>query len=336
MTLPGVIRRSRRGLRVLARLAREERAYFAGALHPSMWRRGFCSHRRYSYPGISDPSLPYISDLRNHLYCPTLNPPSARILVQDKAAFADALEARGLGNRAPTTYGVVTDQGLRLRSPAAREAFHAQPAVVVKPAARGGGVGVRLLSPAEVEAMGAPRGVELLVQEAIRQHPDLALIHPGSLNTARLLAVRLSEDECILAAAAHRWGTAASGPVDNVSRGGLASSVDLQTGRLGSAVGRPRNRRRVEVDHHPDSGRPITGEYVPQWAEVRDLTLRLMAAFPELNHVGWDVAVSDRGPLVVEGNGFMPAPALFQFSGPFAYDPRLRDYYVRHRLLSAG
>jgi hypothetical protein len=334
--LTGAARPAARRLRVIARLAREERADRAGVVHPSMWRRGFFSHRLLSYPGVSDPSLPYITDVRFQLYSRTLNSPSARILVHDKNVFADALAARGLGHVAPVAYGLITHEGIRFRSPAAREAFHAQPAVVVKPAARGGGVGVRIVPPAEAAAMVARAGADLLVQELIHQHPDLADINPGSLNTVRLLAVRVADDECVLAAAAHRWGTVATEPVDNVSRGGLTSSVDLQTGRLGPAVGLPREGRRIQVDRHPDTGRQITGQLVPQWAKVRELGLRLMAAFPELDHVGWDLAVSDRGPLVVEGNGYMPAPAIFQFHGPFVHDPRLRAYYVRHKLLPAG
>jgi hypothetical protein len=30
-------------------------------------------------------------------------------------------------------------------------------------------------------------------------------------------------------------------------------------------------------------------------APVRELALELMTAFPELDHVGWDLAVTDRG-----------------------------------------
>lgn len=334
MRFTSAARLIRGGVLTAIRLGRQESA-FPGPLHPSMWRRGFFSRRLYMYPGVTDRTLPYINDVRDHVYGRRLNSPSARVLVQDKDLFAAALARRGLAAHAPEVFGVITADGLCLRSPQAADGFRTAREVVIKPTAQSGGVGVRIVPPAEVETLVAGPEGGLIVQERVRQHRALAVINPLTLNTVRILAVRVAEDECLLAAAAHRWGTAASGPVDNVSKGGLVSSVDLRTGRLGPAVGEPRHGRRVEMDEHPDTGERITGVLVPQWAEVCDLAMRLMGAFPELDHVGWDLAVSDRGPLVIEGNGYMPGPQLFQFHGPFVHDPRLREYYVRNGLLPA-
>jgi hypothetical protein len=93
------------------------------------------------------------------------------------------------------------------------------------------------------------------------------------------------------------------------------------------------DRRRVVFDQHPDTGAQITGVTVPEWGQVRDLSLELMNAFPEMSHVGWDLAVSDRGVQIIEGNGNMPALDLFQFHGTFLEDPRLIEYYTSHGLL---
>jgi Sugar-transfer associated ATP-grasp len=328
-----IAKRVRQDIRVVARLIRLEREDYAGALHPSMWRRGFFSNRVYTYPGIADPSAVFISDVRYHFRGTDLNEPTARFLLLHKNVFADLLTARGLGSHAPEVYGAVTVEGLRVRSADARDRLWKQDTVVVKPATGQGGVGVRLASPAEVEAMAIESGPDLLVQERVRQHPEIAKIHPGSLNTVRVLAVRLPGHGPVLAAAVHRWGTVGTGPVDNISAGGLCSRVDLATGVLGPAVGMARERRRVEFDRHPDTGAPITGTVVPEWAGVRDLALRLMDAFPELSHVGWDLAVSDRGVQIIEGNASMPAVSVFQFHGPFLEDPRLVEYYRTRGLL---
>jgi hypothetical protein len=249
--------------------------------------------------------------------------------------FADALTARGLGSSAPELYGTVTTDGLLVRSPGALDRLRQQEAVVLKPSNGRGGTGVRLVSPAEVEGMVAPAGTDLLVQERIVGHPQIAAIYPRSLNTVRILAVRLPDSGPVLAAAIHRWGTASTGPVDNISSGGLCSAVDIETGRLGPAVGRPRARSRPEFDRHPDTGVPISGVVVPEWPAVRDLALELMDAFPEVSHVGWDLVVSDRGVKIIEGNGNMPALYIFQFHGSFLGDPRLREYYRSKGLLPA-
>jgi hypothetical protein len=328
------LRRLRRYGHTMLRLAREEREQYAGALHPSMWRRGFLSNRLYIYPGIEDPSLPYINDVRIHLHSHTLNTPAARTMMKNKLFFADALEARGMGPWAPHAYGTLTDRGFRPRSAAAREHLLTQKTVVLKPVSGMGGEGVRMVPVPELEGLGAEAGREYLVQERLVQHPELRRISPGSLNTARLLSVRLPGQGDVLAAATHRFGTAASWPVDNVAAGGLDCGVDVTTGRMGPLREFPRDRHRVEHDRHPDTGAHVTGTIVPQWPEVRQLAQRLMIAFPELDHVGWDIAVTDRGPRVVEGNADMPALMPIQMDGPFLNDPRLREYYVRHGLLS--
>src|SRR4029453_18810314 len=195
-----------------------------------------------------------------------------------------------------------------------------------------GGKGVRVASPPEVEAMVARSGTALLVQERVTQHPALRRINPLALNTLRVLAVRLPAGP-VLAAASHRWGTARSGAVDNVSSGGVVRGVDLATGRLGPAIRLIRDGRRVELDRHPDTDAQIAGVLVPHWAAVRELTVQLMESFPELDHVGWDLAVSDRGPRVIEGNGTTPALVSMQVHGSFLHHPGLRDYYVRKGLL---
>ena len=67
--------------------------------------------------------------------------------------------------------------------------------------------------------------------------------------------------------------------------------------------------------------------------EAVDLVLRAMRAFPDAIHIGWDVAVSDRGPLIIEGNARMPAIRVVQAHGPFALDPACREFYQRWGLL---
>ncbi|TFV69941.1 hypothetical protein E4P39_20580 [Blastococcus sp. CT_GayMR19] len=338
MPVPGNLRpiaiakRVRRNARTLALLVRDERASWPECRHPSMWRRGFLSSRINSFPDIEDPSVPYVSDLRFQFHVSKLNPDWTRPLLQDKNVFADALTARGLGPYAPEVYGIVTAKGFHARSSDALERLRNQDGVMLKPIRGTRGKGVRLAAPSEVEAMTAGFETALLVQERVTQHPAISQINPRSLNTLRLLAVRLPAGP-VLAVGMHRWGTAESGVVDNIDSGGLASGVDLATGRLGPALTLTRDGRRVEFDRHPDTDAQITGVLVPQWSAVRELTERLMSSFPELDHIGWDVAVTERGPLVIEGNAGKPALVFMQVFGSFLHDPGLRDYYESKGLL---
>lgn len=323
----------RRDARALVRLAKLEYEH-GGGVSPSMLRRGFLSNRRYFYPGIEDRSVPFVSDVAVHMHSHRLNTTTGRALVRHKHVFAEALLARGLADFAPETYGLVTRRGLLARSGDAAERLRAQDMVVLKPWVGLGGTAVRLAPAQEVFDLTVRQGQELVVQERLVQHPDLRPINPHALNTARLLTVRLP-DGPVVAAASHRWGTERSGAVDNVASGGLTSSVDKETGRLGPATETVHGRQVISHDRHPETGVQVAGVVLPQWAEVRDLALRLMNAFPELDHVGWDIAVTDRGPRVVEGNAGMPALTPFQLSGSFLRDDHLRAFYIRHGMLPA-
>ena len=56
------------------------------------------------------------------------------------------------------------------------------------------------------------------------------------------------------------------------------------------------------IDVHPTTGGRITGREIPMWEEVCDLVRRAHGAFEDWVVIGWDVAVTASGPLLVEGN----------------------------------
>jgi len=57
-----------------------------------------------------------------------------------------------------------------------------------------------------------------------------------------------------------------------------------------------------EFTHHPDSGAPIAGFVIPRFQETLEVALAAQSAFPEVPSVGWDVAITDDGPLLLEAN----------------------------------
>jgi hypothetical protein len=83
--------------------------------------------------------------------------------------------------------------------------------------------------------------------------------------------------------------------------GGLISSVDLDSGRLGvGCLGYGGG------DHaqHPVTGATIEGRQLPDWLAACSLVIRAHAqAFHEYVIIGWDVALTPDGPLLIEGNG---------------------------------
>lgn len=56
------------------------------------------------------------------------------------------------------------------------------------------------------------------------------------------------------------------------------------------------------TDTHPDTGERITDRQVPFWSEIQDLLLSAQEKTPLPKTIGWDIAITDEGPVIVEAN----------------------------------
>ncbi len=145
-----------------------------------------------------------------------------------------------------------------------------------------------------------------IVQPKIRSHPDLERISaPGALTTLRALT-------CMVDGTPRVFFAVLRIPVgDNVTdhfahgeSGNIVAPVDTETGRIGSCRGSINKTwpEVVDVSNHPDTGNSIQGSQVPMWDEVLKLIDRGQRSFPYLKTLGWDIAVTESGPVLVEAN----------------------------------
>jgi hypothetical protein len=146
------------------------------------------------------------------------------------------------------------------------------------------------------------RGAIMLLQRRLRNHPALVALGPAGLCTVRVVTIRDLEDgrpETLLAV--FRMPTGGN-VADNFARGGLACPIEPTTGALGLAVYKDLSVAHVDVSAHPDTGAAITGRRLPYWDDVVALAIRAHQAFLEFPSVGWDIAITPDGPVLVEGN----------------------------------
>lgn len=88
--------------------------------------------------------------------------------------------------------------------------------------------------------------------------------------------------------------------VDNVGSTGMNATVS-EEGMLGP--GKQLVPDGVIVhEKHPVTGHPIAGEKMPYFAEAKALVVKAQSLLPFVRMVGWDVAITDDGPLLFEGN----------------------------------
>jgi hypothetical protein len=147
------------------------------------------------------------------------------------------------------------------------------------------------------------RSMPLLVQKVLVNHSALAEIACGTLATIRIVTCR-NEKGCFeVTNAAFRMPRVAGSTVDNFHAGGIAAAVDIVTGRLGPATDLGRSPDSGWFTTHPVTGAAIEGRLLPFWHEARDLVERAHAHFDDFAVIGWDIAILEDGPAIVEANG---------------------------------
>ncbi len=70
--------------------------------------------------------------------------------------------------------------------------------------------------------------------------------------------------------------------VDNFSAGGIASPIDISTGRLGPAVTSVPREGRFEMDRHPDTGYLLAGSALPEWDCLADVVMGVHSRFQSI------------------------------------------------------
>jgi hypothetical protein len=150
----------------------------------------------------------------------------------------------------------------------------------------------------------------VLLQACVDNDPAVAHLSSGALCTARIITIRPPEGEPELVCAVYRMA-AGGQSTDNFSIAGIAASVDLRTGRLGAAVRSDPRLVVAPVAAHPDTGAIIEGTRLPWWPEAKALALDAHAKLSAMACVGWDVALTASGPLLIEAN-WAPGARLAQ------------------------
>jgi hypothetical protein len=150
-----------------------------------------------------------------------------------------------------------------------------------------------------------------LVEERVRPHPELAEMLGPTLCSVRVQTIvgRAGRPEIVAAVFKLQPGTAG---VDHLMHGAVGCWVDLERGELGR--GRTRGHDR-DITTIPGTDRSFIGTRLPDWEAIRETALRAAEAFPWARAIGWDVGVSERGPVLIEGNERW-SPSLIQMPAP--------------------
>lgn len=141
-----------------------------------------------------------------------------------------------------------------------------------------------------------------IVEQCIMQHKELNKLYSDSVNSLRMFTF-YKEGKVYFLQAILKIGN--GGVVDNFSSGGMYAYVDENGYVYTEAIDREDNI----FAEHPISKHKIVGFKVPMFKEAIELVKEAAKVVPKVRYVGWDVAISENGPMIIEGNCF---PGVFQ------------------------
>jgi len=173
----------------------------------------------------------------------------------------------------------------------------------------------------------------LLVQPRLCNHPDLSGFSPEALCNYRVITGRHPDGATELISAALRFplhSRVTCGERDLT----LCAAVDLATGRLHRAEAK--EVALGPLARHPVTAQPIEGWPVPRWDDLRALAVRAHAAWAEFPFIGWDIADTSDGPVLLEGSplwgGYLAQMSGSRPLGASAF-PAIYSAHLKQRLL---
>ena len=134
------------------------------------------------------------------------------------------------------------------------------------------------------------------IEELVIQDERWAYLSPNSTNTLRVMTSAVNgKSEIIFAAARIGSGKTIA---DNFHQGGQGVLIDIDTGKL---VGNGIDKKLNESECSP-TGIKFDGFEIPYWEETKQMVLEAALVNDKVNIIGWDVAISRNGPLIIESN----------------------------------
>lgn len=167
----------------------------------------------------------------------------------------------------------------------------------------------------------------LFLDEYIIQHEKMSALCPKSVNTIRLMTSSVSGTPKIFFAGL-RVGNG-SADIDNFHGGGMGVLIDLDKGKL---IGNATDKKLNHFEYHPITNTKFDGYDIPYWEEAKQMVCKAALVEPHIMVVGWDVAITENGPTLVEANrrpGFDMPQVLYNCGLKSTMKEILKEYKAK-------
>lgn len=157
----------------------------------------------------------------------------------------------------------------------------------------------------------------------IAQHELINQIHGNSVNTLRIITIVTATGHIEFIGGFYRFGVGSS-VVDNATSGGFTVGVHMETGKLKAEGHYLMEFGGATITKHPDTGFVFEGFEIPFYTEILQLLKDALKIFPD-RLIGWDIAITTTGPVIVECNSYPHIPLSDMAYGGMLKNKHMRD-----------
>ena len=137
-----------------------------------------------------------------------------------------------------------------------------------------------------------------IIQEGVNQHTDINKIYPYAINTFRIITEYNQGEEPKIIFSLLRMGCGGM-QIDNASSGGIYIKINSESGLLGKEAIADNRKTYTE---HPDTQFLFNNYKIPFWNEIIKFAKDIASKYSPIKYIGWDIAYSESGPILIEGN----------------------------------
>lgn len=229
-----------------------------------------------------------------------MNPPEARIVLHDKIKFLEKFDTLSGRKWASLDY-------LKRDRKFAENFYNtACSKIVLKKSTGGAGKQVEVIDGKKYSLESMLHFMDTegfnLAEHYIVQHDELMRLSPAAVNTIRIVTQFLGDRAVILLSFIR---VSVDADVDNLSINdfgkNFGASIDLESGEIKNP-GIYLDITKPKVFEHPITKVPVIGFKIPYWNECKTLAIQAAELTPENRSIGWDIAITNDGPVLVEGN----------------------------------
>lgn len=216
-----------------------------------------------------------------------------------------SIDDKRISNDLQSTYNIIKKKGVNTCVIKATESSHGSDVFVVKEIKYlDGDAELLLFDGSKTLLSDVLRKHPLIIESVISQTKQMSDINPSSVNTVRFMTTLSPNGEARVIATFIKIGRAGK-CVDNAGSGGnVDAAVDVETGRIYNTIEFNGFQDIKKIEKHPDSNVTIEGMIIDNWESIKNEVVRFQKLMPFVKAAGWDIAITDNGPVIIEVNDY--------------------------------